>query len=342
VSAAVVVGSGSAGRRHAAALLARAPGRRVVMVRRPGSTTPLEPLDALGVELVPGLQDALRTAPALAVVASPAPWHATAATELLDAGCHVLVEKPVVASLDAPTTQSLAVHPHVRRRLLVGYHLRFTDLLAQVVSWIGQGRIGTPTAGELVVGQHLGSWRPGTEAHHGVSARAELGGGVLLELSHELDVARVLFDAPVATVEHCELRHDGAPTDGTVETVADLELRMGSGPSCRIHLDMTSHTPVRRWTIGGTEGTVVADVLASRVSLRRSDGSVDERSIAAGDRERAESRMIAHLEDMAANGAPPRCGIDDGLAAVAVVEAAKRSAAQGGPVEVTHLDRSAA
>lgn len=312
------------------------------MVRRPDSPTPLEQLTELGVEVVSSLEDALRAAPTLAVVASPAPWHPADATALLDAGCHVLVEKPVAAALHTTSTQRMAAHPHAHDRLLVGYHLRFSEVLAQVVTWIGQGGVGTPTAARLVVGQHLSAWRPGTEAQLGVSARAELGGGVLLELSHELDVATVVLDAPVVAIERCTLRHDGAPTDGIVETVADLDLRLRSGQSCSVHLDMTSHTPQRRWTVEGTEGTVEADVLASRVSLRRRDGTVEDRSIPTGDRDRAEHRMIAHLEDMTANGVAPRCGIDDGLAAVAVVEAARRSAALAGPVAVEQLDRSAA
>lgn len=342
MSIALVVGSGSAGRRHAAALLARDPARRVLLVRRPGSTTPDGPLQALGVEVRSQLGEALEHAPTLAVVANPAPWHAEVAATLLDAGCQVMVEKPVVASLHDGSTQRLALHPRAHGHLLVGYHLRFGDVLPQVAAWIDAGAIGTPRAARFQVGQHLGSWRPGTDARLGVSARAELGGGVLLELSHELDAVAAVFGEPIVEVGRCELRHDGAPTDGTVETVADLELRLRSGTPCSVHLDMTSSTPVRRWTIEGTEGSVQADLLASRVERRRSGGAGDEHHFPDGERERAERRLMAHLEDLPAHGVAPGCGIEDGLATVAVVEAARASAAGACAVRVARDDRSAA
>jgi predicted dehydrogenase len=336
------VGSGSAGRRHATALLARDPARRVLLVRRPDSTTPDGPLQALGVEVLSDLDDALGRAPTIAVVASPAPWHAEMATTLLDAGCQVMVEKPVVASLHEGSTRRLAEHPRAHDHLLVGYHLRFGDVLPQVAAWIRTGAIGTPRAARFRVGQHLGSWRPGTDAHLGVSARVELGGGVLLELSHELDAVAAVFGEPITEVDRCELRHDGAPTDGIVETVAQLEVRLRSGTPCSVHLDMTSTAPVRRWTIEGTEGSVEADLLASRVELRRLDGEVAEHRFPDGERDRAERRLIAHLEDLSTHEVAPGCGIEDGLAAVAVVEAARTSAAGACSVQVEHGDRSAA
>jgi hypothetical protein len=151
-----------------------------------------------------------------------------------------------------------------------------------------------------------------------------------------------VFGEPIAEVDRCELRHDGAPTDGVVETVAELELRLRSGTPCSVHLDMTSTTPVRRWTIEGAEGSIDADLLAARVELRRLDGAADEHRFPDGERDRAERRLIAHLEDLSVHGVAPGCGIEDGLAAVAVVEAARASAAGLCAVQVEHRDRSAA
>ena len=43
------------------------------------------------------------------------------------------------------------------------------------------------------IGQYLPLWRPGSDYRLGVSANRALGGGVLLELSHELDYLRWIF-----------------------------------------------------------------------------------------------------------------------------------------------------
>nr|WP_305891688.1 Gfo/Idh/MocA family oxidoreductase [Methylomonas sp. WSC-6] len=56
-----------------------------------------------------------------------------------------------------------------------------------------QAVIGKVLSVRCEIGQYLPAWRPDSDYRQSVSARRELGGGALLELSHELDYLRWIF-----------------------------------------------------------------------------------------------------------------------------------------------------
>jgi predicted dehydrogenase len=331
VTSIAIIGSGSAGRRHLDAVRALHPDARVVVVRRPESSRPADQLISRRATVVPSLDQALQPPPDLGIVAGPAPFHRAAAEQLLAAGAHVLVEKPIAASVEDGWAMARAAARH-DRSLVVGYHLRFSATPETMFRFLAEGAIGRPVSFDLRVGQHLDQWRPDVAPEHSVTARAELGGGVLLELSHELDAA-IRIAGPIDEVR-AELRFDGAPTDGTVETVADLRLEARSGVQGRVHLDMVAPRPFRTWTVVGTAGTVSADLWARRVLLQRPH-LVDE-VVESGPDERdgAARRLLGHLCAVAAGTAQPRCTAADGIAVLELVEAARSSHERGIPVPV--------
>ena len=321
----VVVGSGSAGRRHVTALRAALPDAELVVVRRRASEQPMDALRAAGATVVEGLAEALARVPRpdLAVVAGPATHHAVVAEALGRAGSAVLVEKPLTA--DVVTARELAGRfDALRRPLLVGYHLTRGDTVPELGRLLSSGAVGPPSSFDLSVGQQLAEWRPGA-ADRSVSARAELGGGVLLELSHELD-GLVHLLGPVSDVRVKEMRHDGAPTDGVVDTSVDLELTLESGARGTVHLDMVTPTPTRIWRFRGPRGELVADLLAGRIELHGAGGPPPSvlREGTPGERDRAEHRLIAELVASAGE----RRGT--GAEVARVVEAARRSHGCGG------------
>ncbi len=325
----VVVGSGSAGRRHATTLRLLLPDHRLVVVRRAASTQPVDDLVALGAEFVATVDEAAALSPVLAVVAGPATTHATDAATLLRAGAAVLVEKPLAAS--SADAHALAVAADAASRpVVVGYHLRFDDVATRFAALVAE-RLPTPGSFELRVGQHVASWRTSIPAETSVSTRQELGGGVLLELSHEIDAVLAVF-GPVVAVD-ARLRHDGAPTDGLVETVADLDIELASGATGRVHLDMVSDPPFRTWRAEGAGIAIGADLLAGTVTAVGGGAPVDDR-VEPGGRDRAELCLVRHALEAAAGRAVPVCGVDDGRAVLAVIDAARASAASGRPVEV--------
>ncbi len=339
MSTAVVIGSGSAGRRHALALLRARPDSVVAVVRRPDSDQPTDQLQDTRIRVVHSVDEVpgeLR----VAVVASPATLHAASVEALAPRVATLLLEKPVAASIDDAAAIARTVTAH-RLTVSVGYHLRCTETVLRVHDMLHSGVVGEVSGFTLSTGQHLRLWRPAVDANRSVSARVELGGGVLNELSHEIDAVRHLFGD--ITAVSATLQHDGAPTDGVVDTVADLQVRTARGITGTVHLDMVSDPPHRRWQIVGDRGTLHADLLTGRIEVC-SDGIAAHLVVDAvgpGERDSAEDRLVANLLGLADGAGAPICTLDDGIAVVAVVEAARRSAARAGATEWPTLPSSA-
>ncbi|CAB4897143.1 unannotated protein [freshwater metagenome] len=333
---AVIVGSGSAGRRHVAALRSIEPEILITVVQRTESVQPREELLDLKASFASTLDEALALPPDVCVVANPSPLHADAAVRLLGLNSPVLIEKPLAA--DVRSAQAIqTAERNTKNHALLGYHLRFGDLLPELRRLVRSGVIGAPTGFSFRVGQHLGSWRTGTEAAASVSARAELGGGVLLELSHEFDALCFALDCTATSVTHCDLRFDGAPTDGKVETVAEVDLVTSTGIAGSVHLDMVAPEPVRDWVILGTEGTLRVDALRSTIRHENPEGTAQTiAEFAGGERDRAERRLIEHLLELSNPAIHPGCTTEDGIVALAIIEAARKSYMSGqvAPVEL--------
>lgn len=309
------------------ALRAALPGSDLVVLRRAESTQPVEALEAAGAMVVSTMADLLQTEPDLAVVASPAPLHLIHVLDLVDRVPTMLVEKPLAANLDE-AREVVAAVTRAETKVVVGYHLRFSPTVLAAAFEI-ESSCGEVVSFDLRIGQALESWRPGVDASSSVSARRDLGGGVLLELSHELDALGYLVGAGARARASLDSR--GAHTDGLVETVADVWIQTVAGASGRIHLDMVSDPPFRIWNIAGTDSSVEIDLLSGEVWTRRPNGECELKFQGPGEeRAIAEANLIEHVLDVWRGTDVPRCTLDDGVAALGLVEASLASAASGG------------
>jgi predicted dehydrogenase len=89
----------------------------------------------------------------------------------------VLVEKPVFH-------RSMPIPPNRFRQAFVGYNLRFNPIIQRLKAAVADQRI---VSAHAYVGSYLPEWRPTSDYRESYSASAERGGGVLRDLSHELD-----------------------------------------------------------------------------------------------------------------------------------------------------------
>lgn len=171
-----VIGFGSIGSRHARIL--RDFGHDVCIVSaRENKDFPR----------VSSLTDLLRLhSPEYLVIASPTSQHIEDLTELSRQHFNgaILIEKPLFH-------HSLPIPPLATTQVAIGYNLRFhpfTQLLKDTVNTHKY-----VTSAVLCVGQLLTKWRPGRDYRDTSSAKRSMGGGLLRDLSHELDLARFLF-----------------------------------------------------------------------------------------------------------------------------------------------------
>jgi predicted dehydrogenase len=261
----LLVGLGSIGRRHLANLRLLDPDGRVTVWHQ--HTTPeQEAAHPSGADrVVYCAEDALDSAPDLAIIAGPAPLHVPAALTLVDHRIPLLIEKPLSNTLDGVELLCRRVHEH-RVTVLIGYVLRFAPPLQLMRREFQKGAIGRALAIRAEVGQYLPDWRPGTDYRTGVTARASLGGGAVLELSHELDYARWLL-GEVTSVWGRTARSGSLQLD--VEDVAEIGLEFEGGALGSVHLDLVQRPPVRCCRIVGAEGTLTWDGLTNEVRCFR-------------------------------------------------------------------------
>lgn len=270
------------------------------------------------------------------LVALPAALQAAVGAAVLRAGKHLYLEKPVATSLDDANTLVQAAHD-AGTVAMVGFNYRFNPLFRDLAAMLSAGRIG-----DLVAVRSMFST-------NGVAGwRAEAGGGgVLLDLaSHHVDLITHLTGLRVAHVQatvSAVLREGdtAALTLGLENGVIAQSTFSFAGPETDtvelIGRDGTA--TVRRYRAtavelrGGRAGDARRDQLRH---LARSLSNVSYLGRKARSPGHEPSYRVALDRFVRATrvGGTATPGIEDGIRAVAVIDAAMRSAASGSRVRV--------
>jgi predicted dehydrogenase len=331
----LLVGYGSIGRRHLRIAREALPDADIRVLRHRSTTEALEYSNGCFSQL----EEALAFKPQAAIIASPAPFHLTTVRALAGIGCHMLVEKPLADNL--LEVKNLVSLVNERQCVLqVGYNLRFLPSLREFRTRIATGAIGRVLSVRCEIGQYLPSWRPDSDYRETVSAQKKLGGGVLLELSHELDYLRWVF-GEVAWVNACLRQQSALVID--VEDTAHLILGFTSesssnAPVATLNMDFIRHDTTRICTAIGETGSLrwngVTGVVDECPARRNKWSKVFHHPHQRDDSYRSQ---WDHFLACISSGLPPLINVHDGLAALAIIDAARRSSmAQGERVIVSH------
>jgi predicted dehydrogenase len=336
----LIAGLGSAGRRHLRNLVALGE-RDIVLLRTHHATLPEEDLAGLAVE--EDLAHALeKHRPDAVIVANPTALHLEIAIPAAEAGCCVLLEKPVAESLE----QLPALESALRRgggRLLVGFQFRFHPALIRAREIIRSGQLGTVLTAHTHWGEYLPDWHPWEDYRVGYAARADLGGGVIRTITHPLDYLRYLIGEVTAL---WSFNGHISPLELDVEDTAEIGLRFAEGAIGGLHLNYFQRPPVHRLEIAGTGGTLHWDNADGILRLHRASatfGTVtaqDPETLAeifpppAGfERNDLFLAEMKHFIDVVRGEADPVCTLPDGTRTLELALAAQRSAAEKRLVE---------
>lgn len=331
----LIVGLGSIGGRHLRLARERFPKADIRVLRhRESASTPEYANGCFS-----NMQQALEFAPQLAVIANPTSFHVQSSLPLAEAGVHLLVEKPLSSSPEG--VEKLLQTCHERQGiLLLGYNLRFLPSLQRFRELLREQVIGKVISVRCEVGQFLPSWRPDADYRQGVSARREFGGGVLLELSHELDYLRWIF-GEVDRVTASLSRQSGLDID--VEDTAHLILEFAPAADGYRLIGDASLDFVRRDT------TRVCTAIGEKGSLRWNGvtGIVEKFDVDANawcelfhhmpQRDDSYLTEWEHLLECIEGSQTPLIGGDDGLAVLNIVDAARKSSESGRAIRVARV-----
>ncbi len=321
----LVVGLGSAGRRHLRSLLALET-LRPLRVLRSGHGVAPDP-DWRHLPEHRDLEAALAEKPAAVVVANPTALHVPVALAAARAGCHLLVEKPLGGSLEGVAELRAEVE---RRRLtvLVGYQFRLHPTLLRVLEWLRGGAIGEVVSAQIHWGEALPDWHPGEDYRRGYSARRDLGGGALLTLSHCFDYLRFLLGEVESVSAECG-RLSGLEID--VEDVAAVNLRCERGALASVQLDYVQRPARHVLRLIGPAGVIEWSAAEGAAYLWRGRAPRPEVALPPQgfDRQGLFLAEMRHFLDCLAGHARPACTLEDGEAALRLALVARRSSEEG-------------
>jgi predicted dehydrogenase len=325
---AAVIGLGSMGANHAR-VLADMPGVQLAGVADPdpacvrrvtaGRTLPGF---ASGEELL----EAVR--PDLVSVVVPTGLHEPVALSALRAGAHVLVEKPIAATLDAAHRMAAAAD-ECGRLLSVGHIERFNPAIGELKRRLAEGQGGRVL--------QLRARRVGPFPHRIRDV------GVIHDLApHDIDIMRYLLDDDVASVFASARRHINTENEDLVAAVVTF----GGGAMGLLDINWLTPTKERTLTVLCEKGMFVVDYAAQSLAFYENfaaaakpgtlasvtEGPMTRYPIAAREPLRAE---LEAFRDAIIGGGPAPVSAGDGIAALRVVEALVESSFAGRPVEVS-------
>ncbi|MEO8392410.1 MAG: Gfo/Idh/MocA family oxidoreductase [Chloroflexota bacterium] len=321
----LLVGFGSIGRRHLRNLRALGvPDQRIIVARTGRSTLPDDELT--GVTVVSDLAAALAHQPRATIIANPTSLHLATALAAAQAGSSVFMEKPIAYSLDG-VDQLRSLVEQKALTFFVGFQFRFHPGLRQVKQWLDGAQIGKIIHVQVHWGEYLPDWHPWEDYRQSYSARADLGGGVVLTLSHPLDYVRWLVGD--VTRVFASLGYQGL--DIEAEDTADIHLEFAQGAIGHVHLDYVQRPSSHTLRITGTEGSIRWDNADGIAHCYRAAAQTWESVAPAPDFERNRLFLdeLQHFLACIAGEAAPLCTFDDGVRALEIALAAKQSAALG-------------
>jgi len=293
----LIVGYGSIGARHGR--IAASLGMDVCFVSR-NEACPYPRLDSIASALH-------RFMPDRVLIANPTAEHADAVKALRDASFAgaVLIEKPVFDSLDTvPNTDAMRVY--------TAYNLRFHPLVQELRARIADKPL---FCASFRAGQYLPQWRPTTDYRKSYSAKRAMGGGVLRDLSHEIDLSLWLCGPAVRVAalggHFSDLDIDSDDVFSTLSTNARC-------PVVSIGMNYLDHQPQRTISLNGPDLSAALDLVAGSLTVNGETLQITaERDIT----------YRAQLEAFASDDVSTLATLAEGIEVVRFVEAAETAAA---------------
>ncbi|MDC0213252.1 Gfo/Idh/MocA family oxidoreductase [Gammaproteobacteria bacterium] len=202
-----------------------------------------------------------------AVIANETSEHLNVAMSAATGGLHVFLEKPV-----SNNTKGLEdLKRLIRSKNIVsevGYMLRCHPNVLFLKKYLGRQSLGKILYVRGLAGHWLPDWRPEVDYRDGYAISKSKGGGVLLDLSHEIDLFNWLL-GPIKEVSAMTLKDDLLASE--TESVVHVLFRFENNIVGQLSLDYLRKDYKREIEVVGEHGTLVWDYRRGTVTLSSSD-----------------------------------------------------------------------
>jgi predicted dehydrogenase len=309
----LVIGLGSIGRRHLNNLISLGAEDISVVTSKEIKD------DYPNVKVYRSLNEALSKGhPKWVWICTPTAFHEESLIPLLKNNiANIYLEKPVSHS-DDNLENLISIAEQSKSRIGVGYDIRFDPGISKVKQLIADNTIGNLINVNAYVGQYLPDWRPHEDYRSGMSAQKVTGGGVMLDLIHELDYLNFICGETKSVA--CNYVHSGSLEIET-EDSADILIRYKNGVSGVIHLDYLQRILRRYCTFTGSNGTIHLDLAKREIHWTTEEAKMIMYSYSTHDR----NDRFLDITKAFISGDESVCSLKEGIHSLKQVLAAKKS-----------------
>lgn len=219
----------------------------------------------LGVNEIYELEEIERLSPDIAFITNPTSLHMETAIQSASMGMHLFIEKPLCNSLDKWDSLEKTVQ---EKQVLtyVACNLRFDPIIQYLKRNLSLDRI---FYSRIICSSYLPEWRPNQDYKESYSAKANHGGGVILDLIHEPDYCHWLF-GNITKIKGNAGKCSKLAIEA--EDYADMTLYHSLGFLSDIHLDYFGRKPQRKMEIFGDNLYIEADLIKRTVTTLTEEG----------------------------------------------------------------------
>ena len=165
----------------------------------------------------------------------------------------ILVEKPL---FEKPYNYN-----YNNNNIFVGYNLRFTPLVEKLNEILSGKEILSVNA---YVGSFLPDWRPNSDYRKSYSAKKAEGGGVLRDLSHELDYLLYLFGSCKKVTS---LGGKLSQLDIDSDDIYTILMETAICPILSVHLNYLDRVPNRFIIVNTDKNTIKTDFISKTITI---------------------------------------------------------------------------
>jgi len=321
----LIVGLGSIGRRHVGIIQSIFPKINIIVLRHKKYNS--NDIKALGLyKCTTSVDEAIEFNPQAAIISNPPSKHIEIAKKLANKGINLLIEKPISNSSEG-VQELIDICYQNKVILMTGYNMRFFPSLIEFKKQIHCKKIGKIYSIRSETGQYLPNWRPESDYRCGVSAQQKLGGGALLELSHEIDYLSWIFGGISWVKSHVSKQSDlEVDVEDSAQVILGFKEVEGAVLTASLNIDFIRHDTTRRCFAIGEKGTLLWDGIKGQVEFfEKSSTHWKVLFSSSPDRDFTYTEEIKSFFSSVDTNKKPYISGEDGLKAVNIIKDIKES-----------------
>ena len=248
----VFFGLGSIGQRHAGILLENY--KYDLFAFRSGVNGKKNNLD---IKQLHSWKEVEQLKPDVAFITNPTYLHIETAIKCARIDCKLFIEKPIDKDLNGLDIL-LKIVRNKNLVTYVAYNLRFHPVILALKRYLDDKK---PLHARVVCTSYLPNWRRNTNYLKGYSANTNMGGGVILDLSHDVDyVAYLLGDINKIGGNFSKVSRVTIDAEDWADMLVSTKLC-----SVNIHINFLSHLRQRYIQIDFEQLSVIGDIINAEI-----------------------------------------------------------------------------